>query len=256
MKLTVNNVVKIYNTREKGGKQLYALNGVSFSVEGGAFCAVVGESGSGKSTLSQVMAGLIPVNTGSVYLDETLVSPRTRSKNKEISARMQLVLQDGKSSLDPHFTIYKCIAEPLRNLCKMTKEEERKRVLELMEQMELPEELLGRKPHELSGGQQKRVCIARGLSTRPDILILDEAISGLDVILRKSILDLLKKIHQENGCTIIFITHDIDVALYMADRIIVMKEGKVVEDALNDGTLECLKHPYSRTLVASMMPQI
>lgn len=256
MRLTVKNVIKTYPTREKGKKEIRALDDVSFCVENGEFCAIVGESGSGKSTLSQVITGLIPATEGTVLLDDRAISPQSRRKSKALCAKIQLVLQDGKSALDPHFTIYRCIAEPLRNLCDLTREDERRRVLELTAQMELPEDILTRKPHELSGGQQKRVCIARGLSTKPDVLIFDEAISGLDVILRKSILDLLKRIHRENGCTIIFITHDVDVALYMANHIIVMKDGKIIEDVQGINGADSLTQPYSQTLIASMMPQI
>ena len=254
MKLTIDHVTKSYSTRDHSARELLALNDVSFAVEAGQFLAIVGESGSGKSTLAQIVTGLIPASRGTVHLDGTEISPRSRSKNKSISARIQLVLQDGKSALDPHFTVYKCIAEPLRNLCKLSREEEAARIHELMRQMELPGELLSRKPHELSGGQQKRVCIARALASRPEVIIFDEAISGLDVLLRKNILDLLRRIHKETGCTMLFITHDIDVALYMADRIIVMKDGCIVEDAFSSGDPACLTSAYSRTLVAAMLP--
>lgn len=165
-------------------------------------------------------------------------------------------MQDSKSALDPHLSVYHCIAEPMRNLCKMTRAEEREAVYALLNQMELPEEILRRKPHELSGGQQKRICIARALVVKPDILVFDEAISGLDVLLRKSVLDLLKRIHRETGCTILFITHDMDVALYMASRIIVMRLGEIVEDVCCDGTPACLQHPYSKALAEAMLPQI
>ena len=254
MKLTVSNVTKSYLTRDHSARELLALNNASFSVEAGQFLAIVGESGSGKSTLAQIVTGLIPASKGTVTLDGMEISPRSRNQNKSISARIQLVLQDGKSALDPHFTVYKCIAEPLRNLCRLSREEEKARIHELMRQMELPEALLSRKPHELSGGQQKRVCIARALASRPEVIIFDEAISGLDVILRKSILDLLKRIHKGTKCTMLFITHDIDVALYMADRIIVMKDGCIVEDAFSSGDPSCLTSAYARTLVNAMLP--
>ncbi len=234
---------------------MVALDNVSFDVDKGEFCAVVGESGSGKSTLSRIITGIIPQTAGKVFFDgDENLDPR-RIAPKTLYKRIQLVLQDAKSSLDPHFTVYKCIAEPMRNLAGSSKKDERERVLELIRQMELPEEILKRKPNELSGGQQKRVCIARALAASPELLIFDEAISGLDVILRKSILDLLKEIHRKSGCTILFITHDMDVALYMASRIIVMKDGKVVEDAVCKGDPGCLSHPYSKLLASAMMPQ-
>ena len=217
---------------------------------------IAGGTCSGKTTLSHIITGLIPPTSGKVFFDSNELENPNSNDHRDIFRKIQLVLQDSKSALDPHFTIYNCIAEPIRNLCKLSRADEKKRVLELMQQMELTADILKRKPHELSGGQQKRVCIARALAVSPDILVFDEAISGLDVLLRKSVLDLLKRIHQETGCTILFITHDMDVALYMASRIIVMKDGEVVEDTACGGTPECLHHPYSKLLAASMLPQI
>lgn len=256
MKLTVENVTKTYSSRDKNQNKLNALNDVSFTVNSGEFCAIVGESGSGKSTLSQVITGLIPATSGKVFFNDTELACSNGKSRKELFRKIQLVLQDGKSALDPHFCIYNCIAEPIRNLCRMSRENEKKRVSELIRQMELSDNILQRKPHELSGGQQKRVCIARALAVNPEILIFDEAISGLDVILRKSILDLLRRIHKENGCTMLFITHDMDVALYMASRIIVMKDGEIVEDTPCSGSPDCLTHPYSKMLAAAMLPEI
>lgn len=256
MKLTVQNVSKVYRTRDKNQNAMHALKNVSFSVESGEFCAIVGESGSGKTTLSHIISGLIPATDGKAFFnDDELVSPNSRDR-RDVFRKIQLVLQDSKSALDPHLSVYQCIAEPIRNLCRMSRAEEKATVRALLEQMELPEEILRRKPHELSGGQQKRICIARALAVRPDILVFDEAISGLDVLLRKSVLDLLKRIHRETGCTMLFITHDMDVALYMASRIIVMKDGEVVEDVRCSGTPDCLHHPYSRILAEAMLPQV
>ncbi|MBQ8688180.1 MAG: ABC transporter ATP-binding protein [Ruminococcus sp.] len=256
MKLTVQNISKIYTSRDKNQNKLNALNDVSFTVNSGEFCAIVGESGSGKSTLSQIITGLIPATSGKVFFNDVELACSNSKKQKELFRKVQLVLQDGKSALDPHFSIYNCIAEPIRNLCRMSRNDEKNRVSELIRQMELSEDILQRKPHELSGGQQKRVCIARALAVDPEIIIFDEAISGLDVILRKSILDLLKRIHKENGCTMLFITHDMDVALYMASRIIVMKDGRIVEDTACSGKPGCLTHPYSKMLAAAMLPEI
>lgn len=221
MKLTVQNVSKVYRTRDKNQNVMHALKNVSFSVESGEFCAIVGESGSGKTTLSHIISGLIPATEGKVFLNDEELALSNSRKRRAVFRKIQLVLQDSKSALDPHLSVYHCIAEPIRNLCKMSRAEERATVRALLAQMELPEEVLRRKAHELSGGQQKRICIARALAVQPDVLVLDEAISGLDVLLRKSVLDLLKRIHRETGCTMLFITHDMDVALYMASRITV-----------------------------------
>lgn len=254
--LEAKNVYKTYNVREKRGKKtvVKAVDGVNLKLADGEFCALVGESGSGKSTLSQLLMGLVPPTAGDILLDGKSIVPRGRQREKSLCRRLQMVLQDGRSALDPHFTVYESIAEPIRNLSPLPKEEEKARVKELLQKMELPEDFLSRKPHELSGGQQKRVCIARALATSPQTIVFDEAVSGLDVLVRKSILDLIKKLYAEQRNSCLFITHDIDVALYLAERIFVMKEGKIVEEVRYEGDTACFCHPYSKMLLRSMVP--
>ena len=255
--LEAKNIHKdYYISGEKGGKKLlHAVDGVSFVLKDGESYALVGESGSGKSTLSQMLMGLLPPTSGDVLLDgKSLFSLRGKEVRQKFT-RLQMVLQDGKSALDPRFTVYDSIAEPIRNLLNISRQSERKLIMELMRQMDMPAELLNRHANELSGGQQKRVCIARAISVLPQLLIFDEAVSGLDVIVRKSILELLKKLQKESGFTYLFITHDIDVALYIADRIMVMKEGKIIENVLYKGDIGCFTHPYSRLLLESLLPE-
>lgn len=241
---------------EKGEKRLVrAVNGVDLALREGQCCALVGESGSGKSTLSQMLMGLIPPSSGDVLLDgKSLFSARGREAKARFT-KLQMVLQDGKSALDPRFTVCDSIAEPIRNLMDVPKEKERQMVEDLMRQMELPLPLLGRRAHELSGGQQKRVCIARAISVSPKFLIFDEAVSGLDVIVRKTILELLKRLQKERGFAYLFITHDIDVALYIADHVMVMKEGKIIESVQYAGNTSCFKHPYSCLLLDSLVSE-
>lgn len=245
-----------YIPGEKREKKLWrAVGGVDLALKDGESYALVGESGSGKSTLSQMLMGLLPPTAGDVLLDgKSMFSMRGREKKQKFT-RMQMVLQDGKSALDPQFTVYRSIAEPIRNLLSVPREEEQKMIEELMCQMDLPPALLHRRANELSGGQQKRVCIARAISVSPQILIFDEAVSGLDVIVRKSILELLKKLQKERSYTYLFITHDIDVALYIADHILVMKGGKIIENVRYAGDAECFRHPYSRLLIDSLLPE-
>ena len=250
------NVHKTYTVRGHNGSQniVHAVNGVDLSLKKGELCALVGESGSGKSTLSQLLMGLIPPTSGEVLLDGKSIVPKGRRRDKNLCSKLQIVLQDGKSALDPHYTVYQSIAEPIRNLMKLSRDEEKRRVLAWMEQMELPKYFLKRRPQELSGGQQKRVCIARALAVEPSIVIFDEAVSGLDVLVRKNILDLLKQLHRRHNTTYLFITHDIDVALYLANRIFVMKAGKIVEQVQYSGVIGIFTHPYSRMLLRSMVP--
>ena len=155
----------------------------------------------------------------------------------------------GKSALDPHFTVYQAIAEPIRNLLNIPKEKERARIFELLDRMGLPKETANKKTGELSGGQQKRVGIARALAVSPRYIVFDESISGLDVILRKSILELLKRVQEEEQCCYLFITHEIDAALYLADEIHVMQNGKLIESRQWNGDLKIFQNPYTKQLL-------
>lgn len=248
--LVAKNIVKQYS---HNGKLLRAVDDISFSLDDGEFCSLVGESGSGKSTLAQILCGLIPVTSGAVELNSEIITPETRRKNNRICADIQLVLQNGKGAIDPCFTVYDCIAEPIRNLTDYSKEKEKVRICELMELMKLPNEMLSRKAYQLSGGQQKRICIARALAANPRIIIFDEAVSGLDVIVRKNILDLLIRLQKESKMSFLFITHDIDVALYTSRRIFVMREGKILEQVHYSGEHSIFKNPYSKMLLKSAM---
>lgn len=155
----------------------------------------------------------------------------------------------GKSALDPHFTVYQAIAEPIRNLLNIPKEKERARIFELLDRMGMPKETANKKTGELSGGQQKRIGIARALAVSPRYIVFDESISGLDVILRKSILELLKRVQEEEQCCYLFITHEIDAALYLADEIHVMQNGKLIESRQWNGDLKIFQNPYTKQLL-------
>ncbi len=249
--LTAEHVSKIYG---KGSESFYAVRDASVSLSPGKLTVIVGESGSGKTTLARIMAGIIKADEGSVSLDGKNAAPPARRRDRGICSQIQMVLQDGKSALDPRFTVYRSIAEPVRNILRLPKDEEQKLVYSLMERTELPRGLAGRRPAELSGGQQKRVCIARALATSPKYLIFDEAVSGLDVLLKEKILKLIEDIHRQTGAATLMITHDMDIALYMADRIIVMRDGLIVEDREYSGKSECFTHPYSKLLLRQMDP--
>ena len=249
--LVADHVTKEYG---KDGKKIIAVKDADITLSPGELAVLVGESGCGKTTLSRMLAGIIAPSFGKVLLDGKSVAPPARKKNPDLCRKIQMVLQDGKSALDPRYSVYRSIAEPIRNLLHLSKKEEEERVSALMESVRLPEELAKRRPAELSGGQQKRVCIARALATNPQYLIFDEAVSGLDVLLKEQILKLIKEIHMQTKAATLMITHDMDVALYMADRILVMKDGEIVENKMFTGDTACLTHPYSRLLLAQMDP--
>lgn len=245
--LEVKAVSKDYSL--KGSPDCAAVSNVSFMLPEHRICSLVGESGSGKSTLARLMTGLEAPTKGTVLLDGKPLSRRNHADIRCLASAIQLVLQDGKSSLNPRFTVYESVAEPMRNLFRMTREEEKLRIKSLLERMELPENIAEKKTGALSGGQQKRVCIARALAASPRYIIFDESLSGLDVILRKAILELLKKIQREENCAFLFITHEIEVALYLSDQIFVMKDGKIVEHCNWRKDLSVFQHPYSKQLL-------
>ena len=249
--LTAEHVTKTY---KNGKSETTAVKGASLSLIPGELTVLVGQSGCGKTTLSRILAGIIPPTSGSVLLDGQSVVPPARRKNRRLNAEIQVVLQDAGSALDPHFSVYRSIAEPIRNLLRLSKAEEKSRVTSLMERVHLHSALADRRPGELSGGQLKRVCIARALATAPRYLIFDEATSGLDVLVKETILDLIRELHRETGAATLMITHDMDAALYMADRIAVMLRGEIVENRPYTGDPGCLKHPWSRCLLEQMEP--
>lgn len=246
--LIAEQLSKEYRIKQKGSNAyLHAVKPVSLTMKNGERYALVGESGSGKTTLARMLAGIILPTSGSVLLDnQNIFSIRDR---RAVYKKIQIIFQDAQSSLNPHMTVYDLIAEPLRNLLNISHRDEKYRVYELMNRMGLSLEYCKRKPRELSGGQQKRVSIARAIGVKPEILILDEALSGLDVIARRHILELLEDLQKELKCTYLMITHDIDVALYIADEIFVMKEGEILEGVQYKGNTDCFKHKYSRLLL-------
>lgn len=226
------------------------------SLESGGSYAIVGESGSGKSTLARMLSFLEKPTCGEVRWNGKDVFSMSKKEVRMLRAQFQLVLQNAQSSLDPRVSVGKSIAEPLIRLLGMNRKQAQDHAREQLLRVGLEEEIAGRLPHEISGGQQKRVTIARALIVHPRFVIFDESTSGLDLTVRKQILDLLKKLQQEENSTFLFITHDIDVAMYMADTIFVMKEGKLVEQVQNSSGTDDFKHEYSRLLIESLPPKI
>jgi ABC-type glutathione transport system ATPase component len=194
---------------------------------------------------------------GEIWFDGENITAMRRRELRRKRAAFQMVFQNAQSSLDPRRKVYDSIAEPIRCLAPTSRAEERARILELAGAVQLPATLLERLPHELSGGQQKRVCIARAMSVSPDFIIFDESVSGLDVTIRKQVLDLILRLHRENLLKMfLFITHDIDVALYMAKHIFVMKDGSIIERAENAASYADFSHAYSKLLIESLPPRI
>ena len=206
--------VELINITKKYGKQ-EVLNSFSLDVDKGKCLAIMGESGSGKSTIAKIIIGLEKQNSGEV---------------KIFTKDTEFLFQDSYNALNPSMTVEDLIYEPLQFLPNIDKSKKKKIVLELLEQVELSSELLTRKRDELSGGQLQRVCLARALSTKPKIMIFDESLSGLDPLVQDKILDLLYKIQKQYQLTYIFISHDFRLCYFLADRIILIDKGKIIED--------------------------
>lgn len=202
------NIVKKYGQQE-------VFNSFSLDIEKGKCLAVMGESGSGKSTIAKIIIGLEKPNSGEVKIFD-----------KDI----EFLFQDSYNALNPRMTVEDLIYEPLQFSTNIDTKNKREIVLELLKQVELAPELLTRRRDELSGGQLQRVCLARALSTKPQIMIFDESLSGLDPLVQDKILDLLYKIQKEYNLTYIFISHDFRLCYFLADRIILIDKGKIIED--------------------------
>ena len=207
-------VVELMNITKKYGKQ-EVLNSFSLDVDKGKCLAIMGESGSGKSTIAKIIIGLEKPNLGEVKIFD-----------KDI----EFLFQDSYNALNPRMTVEDLIYEPLQFSTDIDVKDKREFILELLKQVELAPELLTRRRDELSGGQLQRVCLARALSTKPQIMIFDESLSGLDPLVQDKILDLLYKIQKEYNLTYIFISHDFRLCYFLADRIILIDKGKIIED--------------------------
>lgn len=234
-------------------KSVHAVQDVSLTIFSGETVGLVGESGSGKTTLGRTILGLVKAKSGSIsYLDRPL-SRLTEREFRQLRQKLQIVFQDPYSSLNPRMTAGSIIGEPIRvhNIISR-KQAVRKECIRLLDLVGLPSNALDRYPHEFSGGQRQRIGIARALACRPDCIVLDESVSALDVSIQAQVLNLLNDLKEAFGLTYLFISHDLTVVQYMSDRILVMKEGKIVE-AVEAGLLSSdPKDPYTLELIRAI----
>ena len=215
------------------GKTVQVLKNVNLTIGQGEVLGLVGESGSGKSTLAKSILGMTEY--------EGLIVHHSR--------RPQMVFQDPYSSLNPAFTIRRIVEEPLRIFGKYSPQERKQRVEEMLDAVGLGPEFYDRKPHQLSGGQRQRVSIAAAMISKPKLVILDEAVSALDVTIQDQILDLLMKLRREFNLSYLFISHDLNVVYQCCDRVIVMQKGEIVEENTVDGIFDNPVHPYTKQLL-------
>ncbi|MEE6177105.1 ABC transporter ATP-binding protein [Mycobacterium sp. 050134] len=230
-----------------------AVDGVSFRLRRGATLAVAGGSGSGKSTLARLVLGLLEPTSGTVVFDGTPVGATMRREQVlAFRRRVQPVFQNPYGSLDPRYSVFRAIEEPLRIHRIGDRAQREEAVRNLVDQVALPVSVLSRLPRELSGGQRQRVAIARALALRPDVLVLDEAVSALDVLVQAQILDLLGELQAGLGLTYLFISHDLAVIRQIADEVLVMRAGQVVEWAPTEELFTRPAHAYTRQLLEAI----
>jgi peptide/nickel transport system ATP-binding protein len=237
----------------RGSPAVHAVEDVSISLHGSGITAVVGESGSGKSTLARMLARLIPPTSGELLLDGTPVPSSARGR-RAYARHVQMVLQDPFSSLNPVHDVRYHLARPLRvHGLQGQGADLAEAVTGLLERVALTpaSQFLARYPHELSGGQRQRVAFARALAVRPRVLLADEPVSMLDVSIRLGVLNLLAGLREREGLAILYITHDIASARYLADTIMVMYAGQVVESGPAQGITDAPAHPYTQLLLSA-----
>lgn len=247
--LTIKDLTVTYTLKKNFfGKPLQTLKGVDdigFDIMEGETLGLVGESGCGKSTLGRAVLRLTGHSSGSVTYRGRTLDTLSAKEMRALRPKLQIIFQDPYSSLNPKITVGEAISEPLR----VHGHAERSRALELMEQVGLKPEWYSRYPHELSGGQRQRVCIARALILQPELVICDESVSALDVSVQAQVLNLLNDLKEKYHYTYLFITHDLSVVHYMADRIMVMQRGRIVESGTPDDLFHNPQTEYTRTLI-------
>lgn len=222
---------------------------VDLRVERGEIVGLVGESGSGKSTIGRILIGFETPTAGLIRFGGTDLDPADREQTKSLRSRRQMIFQDPYASLNPRMTVGATVMEPLQVNGIGSREERRRRAGELLDLVSLPASFFDRYPHELSGGQRQRVCIARAIALSPEFIVADEALAALDVSIQAQIADLFLDLRDELGLAVLFITHDLAMAGYVCDRLVVLQRGSVVEEGAADRILAHPQERYTRDLV-------
>ena len=247
----VRNLVKEFDVRGAKGeaKILRAVDDVSFDVRSGTTLALVGESGSGKSTVANMILNLLDPTSGQVLFKGEDLSTLDKKRLFEMRRKLQVVFQNPYGSLDPTYSIYRVIEEPLRVHGIGNRKQRTAKVVDLLDRVALPRSVMRRYPNELSGGQRQRVAVARALALDPEVVVLDEAVSALDVLVQNQILQLLNQLQADLGLTYMFITHDLAVVRLLADDVVVMESGRIVEAASADELFSNPQEKYTQELI-------
>ena len=248
----VRNLSKSYPRRHGfRAEHVAVVDDVSFAIERGETLGLVGESGSGKSTIARMVLGLIEPTSGSVTFDGQLVSGVAQSKLRAMRRRMQPVFQDPFAALNPRMRVAEIVAEPLVIHRAAARRELRSKCVELLRAVGLDESAMGRYPHEFSGGQRQRINIARALALRPELLVLDEPVSALDVSVGAQIVNLLRDLQREFQLTYLFISHSMPLVRYLSTNIAVLRRGRLVEFGTRDAICGAPREEYTRALIAA-----
>ena len=248
--LQVEHLTKVFSRR--GQPDVTAVSDVTFSLSPGECLGIIGESGSGKSTAVNLITRLLDATEGRILLDGEDITNCTGRERRRLYRKMQMVFQTPTESFDPRRTLGDGIGESLRNR-GLSPEETRRRTAGLLEQCGLPADFARRYPHQVSGGQCQRAAIARAIAGEPRLLICDEATSALDVTIQREILELLRRLRQELGLSILFICHDIALVQAFCDRVLVMFQGRIVERGRPDEVIQHPKDAYTRRLIDSVL---
>ena len=229
-----------------------AVDNVSFDINRGEVLGLVGESGSGKSTIGRSILRLVPVTSGQVSFDGTDLTALQGAELKAMRRRMQMIFQDPFASLNPRMTVYDTLAEPLLLHGIENRKTVAQGILKLMDDVGLARAFVRKYPHEFSGGQRQRIAIGRALATRPEFMVADEPVSALDVTIQAQILDLMQQLGREYNLTMLFVSHDLAVVRHLADRILVLYKGKLIEQGSGDDLFERPQQEYTRQLLQSI----
>ncbi len=235
--------------------KVHALNGVNFSIAAGRSLGIVGESGSGKSTLARLVMALDAPTSGTVELLGRNLHQLPAEQLRQARRDFQMVFQDPYGSLDPRQTVERIVTEPLQAQGQTTRAEQREQAAQVLSQVGLRTNDLGKYPHEFSGGQRQRIAIARALITRPRLIVADEPVSALDVSVQAQVLNLMQDLQQQFGITYMLISHDLAVVNYLCDEVVVLYRGRIVERGSPGELFRNAQHPYTQSLVGAV-PQV